>query len=282
LKIEIALVRTARRATIEDHNLKWLLTEMAARRHSLGSTDSIVKPNSSEFPDSSGRGSMSTHYGSGDSWPRHQKPWWNEALAEAQVAGWTLDYVDAPHTFGIVFCPSMDDGVRHSFMVDKTARGGETKSKEARKLVRRCQHASTVGGSKVRLRQQECERLLHEAERLISIADAGLALAEAQTAAWVELERLETQLETAAANLVEILHEEQAEAWQAAGDADEALEPDAIAATLDDAASVVTETEWIATALRVRKPKLAEPLLGRAQAARVRISDLRDRLEALY
>jgi len=167
-------------------------------------------------------------------------------------------------------------------MVDKTARGGETKSKEARKLVRRCQHASAVAGSKIRLRQEECERLLHEAERLISIADAGLALAEAQTAAWAELERIETQLETAAANMVEILREEQAEAWQAAEDADEALEPDAISVTLDDAASAVTESESIATTLRVRKPKLAGPLLSRARAARDRISDLQGRLAALY
>ena len=226
---------------------------------------------------------MSTHYGPDDTWPRHQKPWWNEALAEARAAGWTLNHIDAPHRFGVVSCPSEDDGTRHSFMVDKTARGGETKSKEARKLVLNvCQHASTVTGSKVRVRQDECERLLHEAERLISIADTGLTLAEAHVAAWADLERLETQLETAAANLAEVLRREQEDAWQAAEDVgDDAPEPDSIAATLDDAASVVTRSESVATALRVRKPKLAESLLSRAQAARVRIGDLRDRLGAL-
>ena len=93
---------------------------------------SIVKRDNPEVPDISRRGSMSTHYGPGDSWPRHQKQWWNEALAEAHAAGWTLNYIDAPHTFGVVSCPSEDDDTRHSFMVDKTARGGETKSKEAR------------------------------------------------------------------------------------------------------------------------------------------------------
>jgi hypothetical protein len=225
---------------------------------------------------------VSAHYGPDESWPRHQKSWWNEALEEARAAGWTLNYIDAPHKFGVVFCPSEDDGARHSFMVDKTARGGETKSKEARKLVRGCRHGSMLPGSKVRARQEECERLLQEAERLISVADTGLTLAEAQAAAWADLERLETQLETAAANLAAILREQQEEALQAIDDADEPPEPDAIAAALDDAASAVTESESAATALRVRKPKLAEPLLGRAEAARVRISDLRGRLGALY
>ena len=180
---------------------------------------------------------MSTHYGPDERWPRHQKSWWNEVLAEAHAAGWTLNYIDAPHKFGVVSCPSKDDGTRHSFMVDKTARGGETKSKEARKLVRGCRHGSTLVGSKVRARQEECERLLHEAERFISIADAGLTSAEARAAAWADLERLETQLETAAANLVAILREEQEEALQAVDDAEDAPEPDSIAAALDDAAS---------------------------------------------
>jgi signal transduction histidine kinase len=225
---------------------------------------------------------MSTQYGPGDSWPRHQKQWWNEALAATRAAGWTLNYIEAPHRFGTVSCPSKDDDSRHSFMVDKTARGGETKSKEALKLVRACQHASTVTGSKVRQRQEECERLLREAERLISIADTGLTLAEAQAAAWADLERLETQLETAEANLAEVLRGEVEEALRAADDADDAPEPDTIAVTLDDAAAAVTRTESVATALKVRKPKFAEPLLNRAQAARVRIADLRDRLRALY
>jgi hypothetical protein len=148
-------------------------------------------------------------------WPRHQKQWWNEALGEARAAGWTLNHIDAPHRFGIASCPGEDDDARHSFMIDKTARGGETKSKEARKLIRVCHHAAAATGSKVRQRQEECERLLDEADRLISIADEGLTLAEAYAVAWTDLERLETQLETAAANLVEALREEQDEAWQA-------------------------------------------------------------------
>ena len=106
-------------------------------------------------------------------------------------------------------------------------------------------------------------------------------MAEGRAAAWTDIERLGTQLETAAANLAEVLRGEQEEAWQAAEDAD-APEPDTIAATLDDATTAVTMSESVATTLKMRKPKLAQPLLNRAQAARVRIADLRDRLRALY
>lgn len=146
-----------------------------------------------------------TQYGPGETWPRHQMPYWNVTLAEARAAAWTLHYLDAPHCFGTVFCPGGDDGMRHSFKVDKTARGGESMSREARKLIRRCQHGSSTTGSRVRARQEECRRLLDEAEQLISIADDGLTMAEARAAAWADLERLETQLETAAANVAETL-----------------------------------------------------------------------------
>jgi len=165
--------------------------------------------------------------------------------------------------------------------VDKTAVGGETKSREARKAVRNCQHAATASGSKVRTRQAECRRLLAEAERLIDLADTRLTLAEAKQAAWAELERIETQLETAAANLAEILRGEQDQAWQAAMDADDAPAPDAIAENLDDAMTVVVDSEKVATALKVRRPRLARPFLDRAHAARSRIEELRARLMAL-
>lgn len=222
-----------------------------------------------------------TQYGPDATWPRHQMPYWNEALDEARAAAWTLHYLDAPHRFGDVFCPGGDDGMRHSFRVDKTARGGESMSREARKLIRRCQHGSSTIGSKVRTRQEECRRLLDEAEQLISIADDGLTMAEARAAAWADLERLETQLETAAANVAEVLRTEQEAAWQAASDADDAPDPDTIAETLDDAATAVASAESAATPLNVRKPRLAKPLLDRAQDALARIAELRNRLKAL-
>lgn len=224
---------------------------------------------------------MSVQYGPDETWPRHQRPFWNEALDEARSAGWTLKYVDAPHKFGVVSCPGGEDGARHTFMVDKTATGGETKSREARKTVRNCQHGATASGSKVHARQAECQRLLDEAERLIDLADTRLTLAEAKQAAWAELERIETQLETAAANLAEILWEEQEQAWQAAMDFDDAPAPDAIAENLDDAIAAVAGSEKVATALKVRRPRLAQPFLDRAHAAKTRIDELTARLMAL-
>jgi len=161
------------------------------------------------------------------------------------------------------------------------ATGGETKSREARKTIRNCQHGATASGSKVRARQAECQRLLDEAERLINLADTRLTLAEARQAAWAELERIETQLETAAANLAEILREEQEQAWQAAMDFDDAPAPEAITENLDDAMAAVAGSEKVATALKVRRPRLAQPLLDRAHVAKTRIDELRARLTAL-
>ncbi len=166
-------------------------------------------------------------------------------------------------------------------MVDKTAAGGETKSREARKAIRNCQHAALTSGSKVRARQVECRRLLDEAERLIGLADTRLTLAEAKQAAWAELERIEVQLETAAANLAEILREEQEQVWQAAMDFDDAPAPDVIAENLDDAVAAVVGGEKVASALKVRLPRLAQPFLDRAYAAKTRINELRARLMTL-
>jgi hypothetical protein len=220
--------------------------------------------------------------GPGETWPSHQKPYWNEALAEARAAQWTLNYIDAPHRFGVVSCPGGSDGSRHSFMVDKTAGGGETKSREARKLIRTCEHSPATTGSRVRARKAECERLLDEAERLIFVADAGLTSAEARAAALADLERIEMQLETAVANVAEMLRKEQEEAWQAAFDADDAPVADSIAATLDDATAAVTDSESVAAKLKVGRPHLAKPLSSRAREARARIAELWERLAALW
>lgn len=225
---------------------------------------------------------MTRRYGPNDTWPRHQKSYWNEALDEARAAEWTLNYVDAPHRFGVVSCPGGSDGNRHSFKVDKTAVGGETKSKEARKLIRTCQHSPATTGSRVRARQEECARLLGEAERLISMADEGLTVAEARAAAWADLERIETQLETAAASLVEILRHEEEEAWRAVDDTEDAPTLDSISATLGDAMTAVADSESVAAALKVRKPRLAKPFIDRAHQARTQIAELRERLAVLW
>ena len=218
------------------------------------------------------------HYGPGETWPQHQKSYWNDALAEARAAGWTLTYLNAPHRFGIVSCPGGDDGNVHSFEVDKTARGGEWFSKLARKDIRTCQHGSTTVGSKFSGRQDKCSRLLDEAERLVSEAEPGLRLAELRAAAWADLDRLEIQLATAAANVAEVLLAEE-EAWRTIMDTDDAPAPHAISATLDNAMAAVLRGESVA--LKVRKPRLAESLLERAHEIRDHIAQLRERLAPL-
>jgi hypothetical protein len=227
----------------------------------------------------SGVVTLSTQYGPDETWPQHQKPFWKEVLTEARSAGWTLEYIGS-HRFGVVSCPGGEDGNRHTFKVDQTAVGGETKSLEARKRIRNCRHGSVADGSKVRVRQAECERLLDQAERLINRADAGLARAEAAQAALTELERIQAQLETADANLIAILREEWEWAERALDDSEDAPTPYAIAEDLDKAVAAVTEGERAAIVLKVRRPHLAAPLLGRARAAKLCIEGLRARLKA--
>jgi hypothetical protein len=215
-------------------------------------------------------------YGPGDTWPSHQMPYWNKALAEARVAGWTLTYIDAPHLFAAVSCPAGE----HTFSVDKTARGGETKSKEAIKKIRRCQHGTGQGGSKVQQRKEECTRLLGVADQLIAQAMEGLASAEAQQDAQEDLERLDLLLQSATASIEEVLADQET-ALQTAIDVDDAPEPEVISATLDEATERVALSESVARTLQTGRPGLAKPFLMCASEARARISELRSRLAAL-
>lgn len=216
-------------------------------------------------------------YGPDDTWPAHQKPHWNAALAEARQARWTLTFVNAAHNFGVVSCPAGE----HTFGVDQTARGGETKSKEAIKRIRNCQHGSGQGVSKVRARQQECARLLDVADELIAAAAEGLAMAEAKQGAQEDLDRLDIQLQTATSNIDEVMRAEEEAVLQAAIDVDDAPEPAALSAVLDNAAATVTQGESVANALKVGRPALAKPHLMRAGKSRLRIDELRRRLTAL-
>jgi hypothetical protein len=162
-----------------------------------------------------------------------------------------------------------------------TAKGGETKSREALKLIRRCPHGSIAAGATVRSRYAEYGRLLDEAGRLVDIADGQLTMAEAKRAAWADLERIQVQLETAEANLAEVLRMDEESAWQAVYDTDEAPDPDSISEALNDALAVVADGESVVAALKVRNPHLVGSFLDRVCEARTRIAELRARVEAL-
>lgn len=216
---------------------------------------------------------MKERFGPDETWPQHQKPYWRSVLAEAREAGWTLTHVNAPHTFGVVTCPAGE----HTFMVDGTARGGETKSREARKIIRsRCRHGSVRDGGKVRERQEECCRLLDTAEQLIANADTDLTAAEDKQQAWDELELLEIQVESASVTIQQV----QA-AWETVYESDGAPEPELISGHLDEAELTVGRGESVAEVLGARHPALARPLLDRVGVAVGRIAELRDRLASL-
>jgi len=215
-----------------------------------------------------------TVYGPDETWPEHQKPFWNVALKQAREAGWT--FTTGGHWFGVVSCPAGE----HTFNVDKTARGGETKAKEVPKQLRSCQHGTPATlGSKVAARRAECERLLLRAEDLISAAARDLWRAEQRQAAFTEFDRLRIVLDTADATADEVLAAEQEQALERAADLEDAPGAADIARTLGDADVAAGEARDVAA--KIRRQGIAVPLRTRAQAARSRVSELRERLERL-
>jgi hypothetical protein len=212
---------------------RWLLTEAMSDAPLVGGSVVPVRASCTAVRGPKSRADGDTavtaqRYGPGDTWPSHQMPYWNKALGEARGAGWTLTHIDAPHLFGTVSCPAGE----HTFSVDKTAQGGETKSKEAIKKIRWCQHGTGRGGSRVQERKEECIRLLGVADQLIAQAAEGLALAEAKQTAQENLDRLEVLLQTATSNVEMVLADQEA-ALQAAIEVDDAPEgaPDGKART---------------------------------------------------
>jgi hypothetical protein len=215
-------------------------------------------------------------YGPGDTWPSHEKKHWHEPLARAREAGWTLTYIDAPYRFGVVSCPAKV----HSFMVDKTAKGAETKAKEALKKISWCGHPA----GHVRTQQDKCRGLLDMADHLTAEVEEGLATAEAKQDAQEVLDRLEVQLETAASNIEEVeevLLAEQEAALEAAVAVDDAPNPPVLAGKLDEATEAVSGSESLAKSVRAGHPGVAKPLLDRAKTLRSRILELRSRVAAL-
>lgn len=211
-------------------------------------------------------------YGPDDTWPAHDKKHWSEPLAAARAARWTLTYINAPHRFGVVRCPAR----QHSFDIDKTARGSETKAKEAMKKIAWCTHpAGQVG-----LQQDRSLNLLDTAELLTAEVAEGLAAAEAKQDAQDALVRLEIQLDTAESSVLALLAE-QDRALEEAIAVDDAPDPPVLAGKLTEAAAAVGTSESLAKSVRNEHPGVARPLLYRATTLRARIDQLRGRLSAL-
>lgn len=199
---------------------------------------------------------------------------WHEPLAAARRAGWTLTYINAPHRFGVVSCPASE----HSFSVDKTAKGSETKAKEALKKITWCSHP----GNKVRADSDESQKLLDVADRIVAEVADGLEAAEAKRNAGEALDRVALQLETAASNVdAAVLLAAQEAALEAAIKVDDAPGPPVLAGKLDDAAVAVAGSELLARSVRVSYPGVAKPLLDQAESLRTCIRKMRSRLAAL-
>jgi hypothetical protein len=214
-----------------------------------------------------------SEFGPDDIWPSHEKKHWREPLAAARQAGWTLIYINAPHRLGVVRCPARE----HSFMVDKTAKGSETKAKEALKRIGWCDHPS----DRVRTVRDESQTLLDTAHHLTGEVEDGLLIADAKQDALEALDRLEIQLDTAAANVEEVLLAEQEAALEAAITVDDAPDPPVLTSKLNEATAAVASSESLAKSVRAGHPGVAKPLLDQARTLRARIGELRSQLAAL-
>jgi hypothetical protein len=214
-----------------------------------------------------------TVYGPGMTWPGHQKPHWRRALRQAREAGWTLKHLGAPHRFGVVVCPAGE----HTFDVDSTARGAETKALAVPKLLRRCQHGGpTTTGSRVAERLERARRLLDRAEQLIGIAMEDLERVEAQHAALAELDRVELLLAAADKAVDEVLAAAQEEALERAAELEDAPGAGVIAQTLDRAEATADEAAVVVRQIRRSRP--AGELKTQAETTKARIGVLRVRL----
>ena len=192
-------------------------------------------------------------------------------MKQARDAGWTLSYWDA-HWWGKVSCPEDE----HIVMIDRTARGGETKAKEAAKKIRNCGHGTQASQSSANARQEQCETLLNRAENLIAGAAANLERAEARYTAEAELERLALLLDTAGAN-VDMAEQEQA--LDRAADFEDAPEAMVIEGDLADASRSTEQADGIQR--QIHRSTVQQALKNRIKVTNRYITDLRARLVTL-
>lgn len=238
-----------------------------------------------------------TLYEPDEVWPEHDKPFWQTALKKARTAGWRLEYLGAPHTYGFVKCPAGE----HTAKADCTAKAGESYAKDLEKAVRECRHGTTTeAGPKVAARLESAEALLATAERLVARAENDLVLAEARIAAFLHLDRLALLLDTAEANLETVtaldgedpddaahldpaerkaLEDEQEEALERAIALEAAPLPTDVDASLERAREAADGAAEVVG--HIRRPSLARPLALRTEQVRAQIDRLRERLDRL-
>ncbi|GCD91207.1 hypothetical protein NLS1_32130 [Nocardioides sp. LS1] len=194
-------------------------------------------------------------------------------MRAARAAGWTFNHIDSAHVFGEIVCPTG----QHVKKIFKTGENTETVAIDALNLVIRCpDSAARPPGDKSQVRLESAQKLLGEAELMISSAEDDLSQIEAKEDAeqrFNDLCDLELRIDTAALTLAE-LEELQDEAF-AEATADAPL-PAAVEAAITTASAKV-ETA-VAEIKRVNKRGPVKEIHQRAGAARERIAALRVRL----
>jgi len=249
-----------------------------------------------------------------ETWPEHDKPHWRKPMKQAQAAGWSLEYIDAPHLFGYAWCP----GKQHKFKVDKTATGAAFWASEASKIItRNCRHGTATGAGKVRERQDTALRTLEALDSVLDAVGRDIEILEAIGEGWERAVQLEhardallLRLETAQFTLAGLSEDADGmddspslapgATGQDAGDdqdvaaLDQELEaqleavtklepgpqPAQLRTTLVEADATADEVEQLASDLS-RRPGLAGGLRASAVAARARIEGLFARLGGL-
>lgn len=187
-------------------------------------------------------------YGPDDTWPRHGRDYFREALRYARNARWWLGKFD-DHSFGRAVCDrDLPSDSRCEFLIFSSGSGSESAARELKKLVDHCPHRSSSGSRRLTA-VEEAKNLLDEADLLIGAAERCVVADNMQDAAGELLELAAAATETAQEALSTV---EQ--------DVDRAVQLEAAAHEERHAAGGLADAGGYST----DAPLEAEPLLGTA------------------
>ena len=200
-----------------------------------------------------------------EEWDNHPDAFWNDAFAAAKREGWQYRSMSS-HRLGEVRCPTGE----HSQKVDSSSKWSETKSKDLLKLIERnCSHG-TRSSSRLLLAREHIDHALE----LVDAAEEGLDLIGAAAEADGKLaaaERLELLLDTAGANVEDIIADRDALLAEAAAGPD-APPTEAVLALAEQAQERIRQarSELKQLSVGLRKPLMAEASDASERAAVVR------------
>ena len=243
---------------------------------------------------------MSTWFEAEATWPVHDKSHWRKPMAQAQAAGWILEYIGAPHLFGYAHCPKK----QHKFKIDKTASGAGFWATEASKIItRNCRHGPTSEAGKVQARRDEATAGLDAVSAIYDSVEADLVVLETIGQGWERALRLERsrdrlllRMETANLTLSDLddaaalpggteddvaaLDAELEAELEAVGHLEPGPQLEKVRSRLDEADAVILEVQGVGGKLS-RRPALADSVHAGIAAAHSRHADLLARMGVL-